>query len=149
MHAGQSASRLKEEQAKRQCESAQFFEECLSTPLWGSAGNASSSSASKTSPGADSSPHSSQTMSWPHMVQKPGNSSPRVVCERDRERPTVGSCATSWVMPAVSPTEDAISWRIMHDEDASSVKLQVRQAKSSLLFSLSSRGNSRLELWLY
>jgi hypothetical protein len=72
--------------------------------------------------------------------------SEREVRERDRERPTVGSSATSWVIPAVSPTEDAISWRITHAECASSVKEQVRQANKSLLFTLSSRGKSRFEL---
>lgn len=64
------------------------------------------------------------------------------------ERPTVGSCATSAVTPAVAPTVDAISWRMTQDEGASSVKVQVRQAKSSLLSTLSSRGNKRLELRL-
>jgi hypothetical protein len=49
------------------------------------------------------------------------------------------------VTPAVAPTVDAISWRITQDEGASSVKLHVRQAKSSLFSDLSSRGNSKLE----
>ena len=51
--------------------------------------------------------------------------------------------------PAVAPTVDAISWRITQDEGASSVKLHVRQAKSSLFSDLSSRGNSRFELRLF
>lgn len=57
----------------------------------------------------------------------------------------MGSCATSAVTPAVAPTVDAISWRITHDEGASSVKEQVLQANNSLFSLRSSRGNSRLE----
>lgn len=52
----------------------------------------------------------------------------------------------SEVTPAVSPTVDAISWRMTHEEGASSAKEHVRQANSSLFSALSSRGNSRLEL---
>lgn len=121
-------------------EGAHFFEECSPTP------GAFSSSVSSTMPGAGSSPQSTQTISWPHMVQKLGHMSPRVVWERERERPTVGSWPTSCVTPAVSPTVDAISWRMTHDEGASSVKEQVRQANNSLFSALSSRGNRRLEL---
>lgn len=51
----------------------------------------------------------------------------------------------SAVTPAVSPAEDAISWRMTHAEGASSEKEQVLQAKSSLLSALSSRGKRRLE----
>lgn len=58
----------------------------------------------------------------------------------------MGSWATSAVTPAVAPTVEAISWRITQDEGASSVKLQVRHAKSNLFSDLSSRGNRRLEL---
>lgn len=58
---------------------------------------------------------------------------------------SVGSWATSWVIPAVSPTVDAISWRITQAEGASSVNEHVRQAKSSWLFSLSSLGKRRFE----
>lgn len=68
--------------------------------------------------------------------------------EKERERPTVGSCPISAVTPAVSPAEDAISLRMTQAEGASSVWAQVRQAKRSLLSALSSRGKRRLELRL-
>lgn len=50
------------------------------------------------------------------------------------------------VTPAVSPADEAISLRMTQAEGASSEKAHVRQAKSSLLSALSSRGKSRLEL---
>ncbi|KAH7408614.1 hypothetical protein DE146DRAFT_629509 [Phaeosphaeria sp. MPI-PUGE-AT-0046c] len=84
-------------------------------------------------------------MSMPHIVQH-GSSSGSEACELEWERPTVGSCATSAVTPAVAPTVEEISWRITQDEGASSVKAQVRHANRSLFSDLSSRGNKRLEL---
>lgn len=66
--------------------------------------------------------------------------------EEELEGPTVGSCATSAVTPAVAPTVDAISCLMTQDEGASSVKEHVLQANSSLFSALSSRGNSRFEL---
>jgi hypothetical protein len=146
----ESASRLKEEQASdestRDC--AQFFEECSPLPLCTFDCNECSSSASRTRPGALSSPQSTQTISCPHMVQKFGkpSSSMRLAREKERVRPTVGSCPMSDVTPAVSPADEAISLRMTHAEGASSEKEQVRQANSSLLSALSSRGNRRLEL---
>jgi hypothetical protein len=86
-------------------------------------------------------------MSCPHMVQVVTSFSLEAeFWEEGSEGPTVGSCATSAVTPAVAPTVDAISCLITHDEGASSVKEHVLQANSSLFSALSSRGNSKFEL---
>lgn len=88
-------------------------------------------------------------MSCPHIVQVVTSFSLSLGAEfweEGSEGPTVGSCATSAVTPAVAPTVDAISCLITQEEGASSVKEHVLQANSSLFSALSSRGNSKFEL---
>jgi hypothetical protein len=108
-HSQQASSKTSKASDQDLCESAQFFESGLSTPDR-EAGRSSWSWVSRAMPGAGSSPHSMQTISWPHMVHMQGIGSPdREVLDRERVRPTVGSWPTSCVIPAVSPTEEAIS----------------------------------------
>ena len=59
---------------------------------------------------------------------------------KQRGKPTVGSDPTSWVTPAVSPTELLSSLRNTHADWASSENVQVRQANWSRWVSGSSLG---------
>jgi hypothetical protein len=64
--------------------------------------------------------------------------------EREEGLPTVGSLPTSCVTPAVSPAALFMALRKMHDEVASSEKLQVRHVNMSLRSTSSSLGYSML-----
>jgi len=73
-----------------------------------------------------------------HMTTQPQS--------KQRGKPTVGSDPTSWVTPAVSPTELLSSLRKTHADWASSEKVQVRQANCKRWVSGSSFGYSMFEL---
>lgn len=72
-----------------------------------------------------------------HMTTQPQS--------KQRGKPTVGSDPTSWVTPAVSPTELLSSLRKTHADWASSENVQVRQANCNRWVSGSSFGYSMFE----